>query len=63
MSSRVVSRFEYRYERYRESYFSQTRLNTYMGTVEAATSSSTFLGATQPVYDAHLVSVLIGYRF
>ena len=63
LSNRVVPRAEYRYERYQESYFSQAKLDTYMGTVDASTSSSTFLGATQPGYTAHIFGVFVSFLF
>ena len=63
LSNRIIPRAEYRYERYQETYFSQANLNTYMGTVDASTSSSTFLGATQPGYRAHVFGLFVSYLF
>ncbi|MBI4552205.1 MAG: MtrB/PioB family decaheme-associated outer membrane protein [Candidatus Latescibacteria bacterium] len=63
LSDSVTPRLEYRYERYEATHFAQQNLNPFMGAVDSGTSSSAFLGATQPGYKAHIISFLIGYWF
>lgn len=61
LSARVTPLLGYRYERYSEDYFYKRGLAPSLSAVDPATASSTFLGATQPDYDAHILSFAIRY--
>jgi MtrB/PioB family decaheme-associated outer membrane protein len=58
-----VLRFQYCYERYRETDFVQDEMMPYMGFIDPSSGTSIYLGARQPSYGAHIfsVSALIGF--
>ncbi|MBI4051352.1 MAG: MtrB/PioB family decaheme-associated outer membrane protein [Elusimicrobia bacterium] len=55
----LVARLSYEYQRYTETDWSQDRLDVY----QSLWNKSVFLGATQPGYHAHLVSLGLSYTF
>jgi MtrB/PioB family decaheme-associated outer membrane protein len=59
----LYPKVEYRFERYGRTDFQIERLSPYMGTLDASTNTSIFLGADVPGYRAHVVTFSLGYIF
>ena len=56
-------RFGYRFERYSESDFALDLMQPYMGFVDSSSATSVYLGAREPSYTAHIVSVALQTGF
>lgn len=65
VTEKLLARLGYAYERYAEKDFARDPLKAFMGDVDTATAGirSVFLGATQPSYEAHILSFLLRYDF
>jgi MtrB/PioB family decaheme-associated outer membrane protein len=63
LNGTTVLRFQYGYERYRETDFVQDIMVPYMGFIDSGSATSIYLGARQPGYGAHIfsVSALLGF--
>ncbi len=65
LTEKFQARLGYAYERYTERDFARDPLKAFMGDVDTANAGiqSVFLGATQPNYEAHILSFLLRYDF
>jgi len=65
ITEKFQARLGYAYERYTERDFARDPMKPFMGDVDTANAGiqSVFLGATQPNYDAHILSFRLRYDF
>ncbi len=63
LSEHFTQRLEYRFERYKESYFNQDVMTPYMLPVDPGTAGGVFLGARQPGYSAHILYLVLSSYF
>ncbi|MBI4839604.1 MAG: MtrB/PioB family outer membrane beta-barrel protein, partial [candidate division NC10 bacterium] len=65
LTEKLQARLGYAYERYNERDFARDPMKPFMGDVDtsAAGIRSVFLGATQPNYEAHILSAFLRYEF
>ncbi|MBI2503730.1 MAG: MtrB/PioB family decaheme-associated outer membrane protein [Candidatus Latescibacteria bacterium] len=63
LTPHFTPRVEYRFEDYNETYFNQDVMEPYMAPVDPTTAGAVFLGARQPGYSAHIVSLVWSYTF
>lgn len=65
VTQKLLARLGYAYERYTERDFARDPLQPFMGGVDTSSAGirSVFLGATQPSYEAHILSFLLRYDF
>lgn len=65
LTEKLLARLGYAYERYTERDFARDPLQPFMGGVDTSSAGirSVFLGATQPNYEAHILSFFLRYGF
>lgn len=65
VTEKLRARLGYAYERYLERDFARDPMQAFMGGTDFSTGGiqSVFLGATQPNYEAHIISFLLKYAF
>ena len=65
VTDKLQARLGYAYERYEEGDFARDPMKPFMGDVDGSTAGiqSVFLGATQPNYEAHILSFFLRYGF
>lgn len=61
-TQKLSARLGYAYERYTERNFALDPMQPYMGNIDSG-AITPFLGATQPNYEAHILSLLLKYAF
>lgn len=65
LTEKFMARLGYAYERYTEKDFARDPMKPFMGDVDTSNAGiqSVFLGATQPSYEAHILSFVLKYDF